>query len=174
VTGIIFLVANSRGGRRLIRMSAVKCLVGHSNRTDWGFGVGCERMPLAGFRRTYLPFNWCRRLDNSEIQKRCFVLCGWLPFCKSFFVIDCLSDAVLCSACWRDTHGRWPSLSAMQASPAGQWMVSTNQVPFRISNSKRSGQNTGSLGFRADKFPSLHWSCKLLFLFHCIQAVLTL
>ena len=28
-----------------------------------------------------------------------FVLCGWLPFCKSFFVIDALSDAVLCPAC---------------------------------------------------------------------------
>jgi len=31
-------------------------------------------------------------------------------------------------------------------------MVSTNQVPFRISNSKRSGQSTGCLGFRADNF----------------------
>lgn len=53
-------------------------------------------------------------------------------------------------------------------------MVSTNQVPFRTSNSKRSGQNTGCLGFRADKFPSLHWSCNLLFLFRYIQTVLTL
>ena len=44
-------------------------------------------------------------------------------------------------------------------------MVSTNQVPFRVSNSKRSGQSTGRLGFRADKFPSLHWSCNLSFLF---------
>jgi hypothetical protein len=49
----------------------------------------------------------------------------------------------------------------MQASPAGQRMVSTNQVPFRTSNSKRSGQNTGCLGSRADNFPSLHWSCNL-------------
>jgi hypothetical protein len=40
----------------------------------------------------------------------------------------------------------------MQASPAGQRMVSTNQAPYRISNSKRSGQSTGSLGFWADKF----------------------
>ena len=42
-------------------------------------------------------------------------------------------------------------------------MVSTNQVPFRTSNSKRSGQSSGCLGFWADKVPSLHWSCKLLF-----------
>ena len=42
-------------------------------------------------------------------------------------------------------------------------MVSTNQVPFRTSNSKRSGQSKGRLGFRADKVPSPHWSCKLLF-----------
>ena len=42
-------------------------------------------------------------------------------------------------------------------------MVSTNQVPFRTSNSKRSGQSSGRLGFWADKVPSLHWSCKLLF-----------
>jgi hypothetical protein len=41
-------------------------------------------------------------------------------------------------------------------------MVSTNQVPFRNSNSKRSGQSKGRLGFRADKVPSPHWSCKLL------------
>ena len=41
-------------------------------------------------------------------------------------------------------------------------MVSTNQVPFRTSNSKRSGQSSGCLGFWADKVPSLHWSCKLL------------
>jgi hypothetical protein len=46
--------------------------------------------------------------------------------------------------------------------PAGLWMVSTNQIPFRISNSKRSGQSSGCLGFWADKVPSLHWSCKLL------------
>ena len=43
-------------------------------------------------------------------------------------------------------------------------MVSTNQVPFRTSNSKRSGQSSGRLGFRADLVPSRHWSCKLLFL----------
>jgi len=42
-------------------------------------------------------------------------------------------------------------------------MVSTNQVPFRTSNSKRSGLSSGCLGFWADKVPSLHWSCKLLF-----------
>ena len=42
-------------------------------------------------------------------------------------------------------------------------MVSTNQVPIRISNSKRTGQSIGRLGFRADKVPSLHGSCKLLF-----------
>ena len=53
-------------------------------------------------------------------------------------------------------------------------MVSTSQVPFRTSNSKRSGQSTGRLGFRADKIPSLHWSCKLLFLRWCVQTVLTL
>jgi len=41
-------------------------------------------------------------------------------------------------------------------------MVSTNQVPFRTSNSKRSGQSSGLLGFWADKVPSLHWSCKFL------------
>ena len=41
-------------------------------------------------------------------------------------------------------------------------MVSTNQVPFRTSNSKRSGQSSGCLGFWADKVPSLHWSCKIL------------
>ena len=40
-------------------------------------------------------------------------------------------------------------------------MVSTNQVPFRTSNSKRSGLSSGCLGFWADKVPSLHWSCKL-------------
>ena len=53
-------------------------------------------------------------------------------------------------------------------------MVSTNQVPFRNSNSKRSGQSTGRLGFRADKVPSLHWSCKLLCLRRCVQTDLTL
>ena len=53
-------------------------------------------------------------------------------------------------------------------------MVSTNQVPFRTSNSKRSGQSSGCLGFRADKVPSLHWSCKLSYLRWCVQAVLTL
>ena len=41
-------------------------------------------------------------------------------------------------------------------------MVSTNQVPFRTSNSKRSGQSSGCLSFWTDKVPSLHWSCKLL------------
>jgi hypothetical protein len=28
-----------------------------------------------------------------------FVLCGWLPFCKSFFAHGISSEAVLCSAC---------------------------------------------------------------------------
>jgi hypothetical protein len=28
-----------------------------------------------------------------------FVLCGWLPFCKSYCVIYTLSEAVLCPAC---------------------------------------------------------------------------
>lgn len=28
-----------------------------------------------------------------------FVLCGWLPFCKIYFVPGVLSEAVLCSAC---------------------------------------------------------------------------
>ena len=32
-------------------------------------------------------------------------------------------------------------------------MVSTNQVPFRTSNSKRSGQSSGCLGFGLTKFP---------------------
>ncbi len=48
-------------------------------------------------------------------------------------------------------------------------MVSTNQVPFRTSNSKRSGQSMGRLGFRADKVPSRHWSCKLLLLGRCVK-----
>jgi len=31
---------------------------------------------------------------------------------------------------------RWPSLSAMQASPAGQWMNSASEVPIGLSTSE--------------------------------------
>ena len=79
-----------------------------------------------------------------------FVLCGWLPFCKSFF---CAGRFVRSSLVF--------GLLARRTWPLAL-MVSTNQVPFRNSNSKRSGQSKGRLGFRADKVPSPHWSCKLL------------
>ena len=77
-------------------------------------------------------------------------MCGWLSFCKSFFAHGISSEAVLCSA-----------LLARRTWPLAL-MVSTNQVPFRRSNSKRSGQSSGCLGFWADKVPLLHWSCKPL------------
>lgn len=82
---------------------------------------------------------------------QCFVLCGWLPFCKSFL---CVGRFVRSSLVF--------GLLARRTWPLAL-MVSTNQVPFRNSNSKRSGQSKGRLGFRADKVPSPHWSCKLLF-----------
>ncbi len=40
-----------------------------------------------------------RYLDFLEHGRSDYVLCGWLPFCKSCFVIEALSEAVLCSAC---------------------------------------------------------------------------
>jgi len=81
----------------------------------------------------------CRRQNIRTFWKRCFVLCGWLPFCKSFFDLLFVRSSLVSGLLMRHT---WPLAL----------MVSTNQVPFRISNSKRSGQSTGSLGFRADKF----------------------
>ena len=94
-----------------------------------------------------------------------FILCGWLPFCKSFFrawyfvrsslVFPLPGSGLLAN------HER--GLLARRTLPLAL-MVSTNQVPFRTSNSKRSGQSSGRLGFRADLVPSRHWSCKLLFL----------
>ncbi|MDG1069563.1 MAG: hypothetical protein P8P40_14500, partial [Sulfitobacter sp.] len=36
---------------------------------------------------------------DASAETVSFVLCGWLPFCKSFFVHGISSEAVLCSAC---------------------------------------------------------------------------
>jgi len=86
-----------------------------------------------------------------------FVLFGWLLFCKDlFFGWGLVRSSLVFGLLARRT---WPLAL----------MVSTNQVPFRTSNSKRSGQSPGRLGFRADKIPSLHWSCKLLFLRWCVH-----
>jgi hypothetical protein len=87
---------------------------------------------------------------SIRIERVRFVLCGWLPFCKYLFRAWCFVRSSLVFG-----------LLARRTWPLAL-MVSTNQVPFRTSNSKRSGQSSGCLGFWADKVPSLHWSCKLL------------
>ena len=70
-----------------------------------------------------------------------FVLCGWLLFSKTFFeVIGYFVRSSLVSG-----------LFARRIRPLAL-MVFTNRVPFCISNSERSGQSTGCLGLRADKF----------------------
>ena len=87
---------------------------------------------------------------RSRSSNGSFVLCGWLPFCKYLF------------RAWRFVRSSLVfGLLARRTWPLAL-MVSTNQVPFRTSNSKRSGQSSGCLGFWADKVPSLHRSCKLL------------
>jgi len=45
-----------------------------------------------------LEFALFRTYAVPSISSR-FVLCGWLPFCKSFFAHGISSEAVLCSAC---------------------------------------------------------------------------
>ena len=75
-------------------------------------------------------------------------------FCDWFFVRSSLVFGLL-------TRRTWPLAL----------MVSTNQAPFRMSNSKRSGLSTGCLGFRADNFPSLHWSCNLLLLASLVRSI---
>ena len=94
--------------------------------------------------------------EYRSAAKAHFILCGWLLFCKYLF---CGWGLVRSSLVF--------GLLARRTWPLAL-MVSTNQVPFRTSNSKRSGQSPGRLGFRADKTPSLHWSCKLWFLGWCV------
>ena len=95
--------------------------------------------------------DWVSRVAIWAIQNAqywSFVLCGWLPFCKYLFrAWQFVRSSLVFGLLARHT---WPLAL----------MVSTNQVPFRTSNSKRSGQSTGRLGFRTDNFPSLHLSCK--------------
>jgi hypothetical protein len=99
--------------------------------------------------------------------KERFVLCGWLLLSKTFLmrfmivrfglVFPLPGSGLLANherACLRGSLGRWPSLS---------WMVSTNQVPFCISNNMCSGQSTVYLGSRVDNFSIT--SLVLLFLY---------
>ena len=109
---------------------------------------------------------WCSRLRASGLWRSRgeITLCPvWMaPFLQvQFSVWHFVRSSLVFGLLARRT---WPlALPLSDASIACRAVDGFHQPsPFRTSNSKRSGQSSGCLGFWADKVPSLHWFCKLL------------